>query len=41
MTETAIEFKAVNKWFGRLHVLRDMTLRVSTGDVVVASGTAR
>jgi ABC-type polar amino acid transport system ATPase subunit len=38
MTETAIEFKAVNKWFGRLHVLRDITFGVSTGEVVVVCG---
>jgi ABC-type polar amino acid transport system ATPase subunit len=38
MSEPAIEFKAVNKWFGRLHVLRDITLGVSTGEVVVVCG---
>ena len=38
MSEPAIEFKAVNKWFGGLHVLRDITLGVSTGEVVVVCG---
>jgi ABC-type polar amino acid transport system ATPase subunit len=38
MADPAIEFKAVNKWFGRLHVLRDITLAVSTGEVVVVCG---
>ena len=38
MAETAIEFRSVNKWFGRLHVLRDITLAVSTGEVVVVCG---
>jgi len=34
----AIEFKRVNKWFGKLHVLRDVTLRVEPGQVVVVCG---
>jgi polar amino acid transport system ATP-binding protein len=34
----AIEFRAVNKWFGRLHVLRDVTLTVAGGEVVVVCG---
>ena len=38
MTTPAIEFKQVNKWFGRLHVLRDLTLKVDPGHVVVVCG---
>jgi ABC-type polar amino acid transport system ATPase subunit len=34
----AIEFSAVNKWFGKLHVLRDITLTVAAGEVVVVCG---
>ncbi|MEK7700811.1 MAG: amino acid ABC transporter ATP-binding protein [candidate division NC10 bacterium] len=33
-----IEFKGVNKWFGQLHVLRDVTLGVQAGEVVVVCG---
>ena len=38
MTQTAIEFKAVDKWFGALHVLRGVTLSVAAGEVVVVCG---
>ena len=34
----AIEFKAVNKWFGQLHVLQDVNLSVDPGEVVVVCG---
>jgi polar amino acid transport system ATP-binding protein len=34
----AIEFRRVNKWFGRLHVLRDLSLAVQPGEVVVVCG---
>ena len=34
----AIEFKAVNKWFGQLHVLQDVNLTVDPGEVVVVCG---
>jgi polar amino acid transport system ATP-binding protein len=34
----AIEFKRVNKWFGKLHVLRDVTLAIRPGEVVVVCG---
>ena len=34
----AIEFKAVNKWFGELHVLQDVNLAVDPGEVVVVCG---
>jgi polar amino acid transport system ATP-binding protein len=36
--QAAIEFKTVNKWFGKLHVLRDITLDVTPGEVVVVCG---
>src|SRR6266403_1024670 len=38
MADTVIEFKSVNKWFGKAHVLRDITLAVKTGEVVVVCG---
>ncbi|MBI4609384.1 MAG: amino acid ABC transporter ATP-binding protein [Candidatus Rokubacteria bacterium] len=34
----AIEFRRVNKWFGKLHVLRDISLQVASGEVVVVCG---
>jgi len=33
-----ISFKNVNKWFGELHVLRDINLEVTQGEVVVVCG---
>ena len=33
-----ISFKNVNKWFGDLHVLKDINLEVSHGEVVVVCG---
>jgi ABC-type polar amino acid transport system ATPase subunit len=33
-----IRFKDVNKWFGPLHVLNDITLHISAGEVVVVCG---
>jgi len=33
-----IEFRQVNKWFGPLHVLCDVTARVGKGEVVVVCG---
>jgi glutamate transport system ATP-binding protein len=38
MAEAAIAFAGVNKWFGKLHVLRDVTLSVASGEVVVVCG---
>jgi ABC-type polar amino acid transport system ATPase subunit len=38
MAPPAIEFNGVNKWFGKLHVLRDITLSVGAGEVVVVCG---
>ena len=34
----AIEFAGVNKWFGPLHVLADVTLDVAAGEVIVVCG---
>ena len=34
----AIDFKQVNKWFGKLHVLNDVSLNIQTGEVVVVCG---
>jgi ABC-type polar amino acid transport system ATPase subunit len=34
----AIEFNGVNKWFGPLHVLADVTLEVMAGEVIVVCG---
>ncbi len=33
-----VEFCKVNKWFGALHVLKDIDLRVAAGEVVVICG---
>ena len=33
-----IEFRNVNKWFGSLHVLKDINLKIEAGDVVVVCG---
>jgi polar amino acid transport system ATP-binding protein len=33
-----IEFRNVNKWFGSLHVLRDINLKIEAGEVVVVCG---
>src|SRR6185436_4628563 len=38
MTPPAIAFKNVNKWFGKLHVLREVTAEVAPGEVVVVCG---
>jgi glutamate transport system ATP-binding protein len=38
MPEPLIELNAVNKWFGSLHVLRDVNLTVDRGEVVVVIG---
>jgi ABC-type polar amino acid transport system ATPase subunit len=34
----AIEFKHVDKWFGPLHVLADVSLEVGAGEVIVVCG---
>jgi polar amino acid transport system ATP-binding protein len=33
-----IEFRKVNKWFGSLHVLKDIALTIEAGNVVVVCG---
>ena len=33
-----IEFHKVNKWFGSLHVLKDIDLTIQHGEVVVVCG---
>jgi ABC-type polar amino acid transport system ATPase subunit len=38
MADAAIRFSGVNKWFGKLHVLREINLAVATGEVVVVCG---
>jgi general L-amino acid transport system ATP-binding protein len=38
MTEKAIQFEAVHKWFGRLHVLQDINLEVAQGERIVVCG---
>jgi polar amino acid transport system ATP-binding protein len=38
VTATAVEFRQVNKHFGTLHVLRDITLTIAAGEVVVVCG---
>ena len=38
MSQAAIAFKDVDKWFGKLHVLRDVNAEVAPGEVVVVCG---
>ena len=38
MAETAIRFAGVNKFFGKLHVLREINLTIGAGEVVVVCG---
>ena len=38
MTEAIIQFDQVNKWFGQLHVLRDINLQVRAGERIVICG---
>jgi len=38
MTEPAIVFRDVNKWFGKFQVLRDINLAVAASEVVVVCG---
>ena len=37
-TDPAIRFSGVNKWFGKLHVLRQIDLSIESGEVVVVCG---
>src|SRR5258707_8991487 len=36
--DAMIRFRDVNKWFGKIHVLRDVNLEVPPGQVVVVCG---
>ncbi len=36
--ENMIEFKNVNKWYGKLHVLNDINLQIPKGEVLVICG---
>jgi glutamate transport system ATP-binding protein len=38
VSDAAIRFEGVDKWFGKLHVLRSITLSVAAGEVVVVCG---
>jgi general L-amino acid transport system ATP-binding protein len=38
MADPIIEFRRVNKWFGRFHVLRDVDLTVARGERIVVCG---
>jgi ABC-type polar amino acid transport system ATPase subunit len=38
VAEPAIVFQGVDKWYGKLHVLRDVSLSVAAGEVVVVCG---
>ncbi len=38
MDEPIIVFKGVDKWFGKLHVLKDVDLAVARGEVLVVCG---
>ena len=37
-TETAVEMAGVHKWYGEFHVLRDINLKVRTGERIVVCG---
>lgn len=39
-SQSMIDVKDVHKWFGRLHVLRGVTLHVKEGEVVVIAGAS-
>ncbi|MCL7999674.1 amino acid ABC transporter ATP-binding protein [Brucella sp. 21LCYQ03] len=38
MTDKAINMSSVNKWYGQLHVLRDINLEVNRGEHIVLCG---
>jgi polar amino acid transport system ATP-binding protein len=38
MSAPMIQFSRVNKWFGPVHVLRDVDLEIARGEVVVVCG---
>ena len=35
MSEKIIEFKSVNKWYGKFHVLKDINLFVNKGEKII------
>ena len=37
-TDTMIEMNEVHKWFGDLHVLNDVNLKVNRGEKIVICG---
>ena len=37
-TDVAIEIIGMNKWFGEFHVLRDINLKVMSGERIVVCG---
>jgi general L-amino acid transport system ATP-binding protein len=37
-TDTAIEIIGMNKWYGEFHVLRDINLKVTSGERIVVAG---
>src|SRR6201991_2993903 len=37
-SETAVEMAGVHKWYGEFHVLRDISLRVDKGELIVICG---
>lgn len=36
--DAIVELRSVNKWFGRIHALRDITLKVGRGEKVILCG---
>jgi len=38
MSETIIEIKKLNKWYGDFHVLKDINLNVKKGEIIVVCG---
>lgn len=38
MSEKIIEFKSVNKWYGKFHVLKDINLFVNKGEKIIICG---
>src|SRR5512140_77689 len=39
-SDVVVDARDVNKWFGRLHVLKDVCLQVKRGEVVVVIGAS-
>ena len=38
MSENVIEFKNVNKWYGKFHVLKDINLQVNKKEKIIICG---